>query len=180
MNHTIASKETGKMSTRTTVIGAIPPRRARNALLAGLASMAAVLAFAVPANASLEIESFSTESSTTVSGGHPDLTTTFALEDAGVTESARTVTFKAPEGLFGNPNAILRCTSADFALEQCASNSQAGLVTIYANYEGDPNKLLGTAPLYDLAPGPDQTGLFAVIVPVLNIPIQIPVSVRTG
>jgi hypothetical protein len=165
---------------RTTGISAIPARRARRALLTGLLSIAAAAAFAAPAQASLEIVDFTTETSTTVSGGHPDLTTSFALEDAGVSESARTVTFNAPEGLFGNPNAIFRCSSSDFALEQCPSSSQAGLVTVYANYEGDPEKLLGTAPLYDLEPAPDQTGLFALIVPTLNLPMQIPVSVRTG
>ena len=37
--------------------------------------------------------------------------------------------FNAPEGLFGNPNAITHCTSSDFALDQCPSNSQAGLIT---------------------------------------------------
>ena len=54
------------------------------------------------------------------------------------------------------------------------------MITIYANYEGDPSDLLGTAPVYDLAPGAEQTALFAFIVPTLNIPITIPVAVRTG
>ena len=67
----------------------------------------------------------------------------------------------------------------DFALDQCPSNSQAGLITIHANYEGNPNYLLGTAPIYDLVPGAEQTALFAFIVPTLNIPIDIPVAVRT-
>ena len=40
--------------------------------------------------------------------------------------------------------------------------------------------LLGTAPIFDVEPQGDQTALFAFIVPTLNIPINIPVAVRTG
>jgi hypothetical protein len=135
---------------------------------------------AAPAGAKMNITSFSTSSSDTQAGGHPDLTTEFTLGEPGVDESARNVIFNAPEGLFGNPGAILKCTSDDFALEECVPNSQAGVVTVYANYEGDQNLLLGTAPIFNIVPGPDQTALFAFIVPQLQIPIQIPVEVRTG
>ncbi len=141
--------------------------------------VALALACACPAQASLGIESFKTTSSTDQAGAHPDLTTSFTLEEAGVREAARNVAFNAPEGLFGNPNVLLECSSLDFALTQCSPDSQAGLVTVYANYEGQPRRLLGTAPLYQLEPG-DHTALFALIVPVLDIPIQIPVAVRTG
>ena len=51
---------------------------------------------------------------------------------------------------------------------------------MHANYEGDPNHLFGTAPIYDLDPGAEKPAIFAFIVPTLNIPITIPVSVRTG
>ena len=88
--------------------------------------------------------------------------------------------FNAPEGVFGNPYAITHCTSSDFALDQCPSNSQAGLITIYANYEGNSNYLLGTAPIFDVEPQGEETALFAFIVPTLNIPISIPVAVRTN
>ena len=52
-------------------------------------------------------------------------------------------------------------------------------MTVYANYNNKSNYLLGTAPIFILTPGPN-TALFAVIIPVLNIPINIPVSVRTS
>jgi hypothetical protein len=132
------------------------------------------------AQAKLQVDSFTTTSSDSQAGGHPDLTTSFALHEPGVTESAANVIFDAPTGLFGNPAASLRCTASDFALEQCPSNAQSGLVTIYANRNGNPGELLGTAPLFDLEPGPDQTGLFGTIVPIIGVPIQIPVAVRTA
>jgi hypothetical protein len=157
----------------------------RSLNLKSIGSLAAVVVVllmvsAAPAGASLAIDSFSLTSSTSQAGGHPDLTTSFTLDQAGVAESASNVTFNAPQGVFGNLSALLRCTSSDFALQQCPPNAQAGLVTIYANHNGDPSQLLGTAPIYDMATGEDQTGLFALIVPTLGIPIQISVDVRTG
>ena len=135
---------------------------------------------AAPAQASMQIGSFTSSSSNSQAGAHPNLITSFTLEEPGVEEAAKNVIFNAPTGLFANPSAALRCTSLDFALEQCPSNAQVGLATIYANYEGNPSDLLGTAPIFNLAPGEDQTGLLGLIVPSIGIPIQIPVAVRTA
>jgi hypothetical protein len=145
-------------------------------IVTGLLGMVA----ATPAFASESIESFTTTSSDPAAGDHPDLSTSFSLVSPGEPEAARNVIFNAPEGLFGNPNAVTPCSASDFALDQCPSNAQAGLITIYANYEGDSNFLLGTAPIFHLEPEPSQTALFALVVPTLNIPIDIPVAVRTA
>ena len=88
--------------------------------------------------------------------------------------------FNAPQGIFGNTNAITQCTSVAFSLDECSPDSQAGLITIHANYKGNPNYLLGTAPVFSIVPQPVETARFAFIVPVLDIPISIPVAVRTG
>ena len=85
-----------------------------------------------------------------------------------------------PEGVFGNRNALTRCTAADFALTQCPSSSQAGIVTIRANYEGEAAKLSGTAPIFNLEPQGEQPALFGFIVPTIDVPVSIPVSVRTA
>ena len=151
----------------------------RASILVSLLAIAG-LCLAAPAGAQISIESFTTTSSDSQAGGHPDLTTSFELAEPGITEAAKEVTFEAPEGIFGNPNALSRCTAADFALQQCPVNSQEGLVTIRANYEGDPDFLLGTAPLFDMLPQEGETARFSLIVPTLNIPIAIPVAVRTG
>lgn len=154
---------------------------AAKTISAALAIAVAIsLALVSPAAASEPIESFTTTSSTAQAGGHPDLRTMFTLEDPGAPESAKNIAFNAPEGIFGNPNAIIRCQPADFALQQCPPNSQAGLVTIYANYSGNSNYLLGTTPVYDVQPGAEETALFEFIAPTLELPIAIPVSVRTA
>ncbi len=155
-------------------------RRVGLAVLSVLASLVTAGSFAAPALASEGITSFETTMSTNLAGGHPDLVTSFELESPGEPEAAKNVIFNAPQGVFGNPNAIAQCTSVQFALYECSPDSQAGLITVYANYEGEAKKLLGTAPIYDLEPEPSQTALFAFIVPTVNIPIEIPVAVRTG
>jgi hypothetical protein len=55
-----------------------------------------------------------------------------------------------------------------------------GLITLHANYKGNPVYKLGTVPIYDMDVPDDQTATFAFIVPTLNIPINIPVKVRTA
>jgi len=148
------------------------------------AALAALLALglvaAAPAFATTAIEHFETSSSTSQAGGHPDLFTSFELAAPGEPEAAKNITFTAPKGVFGNINAVTTCESVDFALDQCPSNSQIGLITVRANYEGQPNFLLGTAPMYDITPADEETARFSFSTPILGIPISIPVEVRTG
>jgi hypothetical protein len=145
-----------------------------------VATVALALIAAAPALAEEQIESFNTTSTDSRAGSHPDLTTSFTLEEPGVHEAAMNVIFNAPEGVFGNINAVTNCQPAEFAQDECPPNSQVGLITVYANYEGNPEFLLGTAPLYDVSPQADQTALLQFTVPTLDIPISIPITVRTG
>lgn len=155
-------------------------RSTKGALGAVLLVVLMMTLMATAASAAPQIESFEMETSTTAAGGHPDLTTSFELGGPGAPEAARNVAFNAPTGLFGNPNAVTPCTAADFALAECPVDSQAGLVTVFANHNGNLKELLGTAPIFSMQAGQDQTALFAFIVPTLGIPINIPVGVRTG
>ena len=154
--------------------------RVRKIALTAGTTVALMLAFVAPASASQEINGFEVTTTSTQAGGHPDLGLSFELDSPGMPESARNVIVDAPEGVFGNPNAIPKCNSEDFAYQRCATAAQAGIVTVHANYEGNPNKLLGTAPVYNRDAVGDETALFSFIVPVLNIPISIPVKVRTA
>lgn len=142
-------------------------------------ALVALTAGAGSASADTPIASFEASRSTSSAGMHPDLITSFELAP-GAPEAAKSVTVNFPEGLFGNGNAIVECRSVDFALNQCAPASQAGLATIYANYEGDPHALMGTAPIFFMAPAPGDTARFAFYVPKINVPISIPLTLRTG
>jgi hypothetical protein len=89
----------------------------RGKLLTGLLLITAVLALSAgSAVAAVPIESFETSSTDHQAGAHPDLTTSFVLDNSDEGDAARNVIFDAPQGLFGNPNAITRCTASDFAL----------------------------------------------------------------
>src|SRR4051794_21213163 len=105
-----------------------------------MALVAIGLGFAIvaPANASMQIEAFTTTASSNQAGGHPDLTTSFDLVEPGIAESPKNVIFNAPEGIFGTPSALLKCTSKQFALTECGPSSQAGYITIRANFSGNP------------------------------------------
>ncbi len=242
------------------LIGRSAPQCALRIGLAVAASLLITAALAAPAFAEEKIESFTTTSSTAQAGGHPDLETSFSLERPGEPEAAKNVIFNAPQGVFGNTNAITQCTADAFALDECPSAAQAGLITVYAKFSGEEIKecrfeygkstaygntapcspeppfsglttvsaeasgltpktpyhyrlrttntlgttvdgsdqtitpatdtatlsgqvepeLLGTAPVYDIVPQTEETARFAFIVPTLDIPIAIPVTVRTG
>lgn len=125
------------------------------------------------------IESFETTMSTSQAGGHPDLVTSFSLESPGDPEAAKSVVFDAPAGVFGNPRAVEECNAADFALDQCPPDSQVGLITIRADYEGNPDFLLGTAPVFATVPESGEAARFAFVAPILHFSVAIPVAVRT-
>jgi hypothetical protein len=155
--------------------------RARVAMWACLAALVLGLCVAAPASSAVSIQSFNTNSTNTEAGNHPDLSATFVLEDPGEPESAESVAVNIPRGVFGNPNAIVPCQQAYFALMECTQSSQAGYITIRARHEGDPNFLLGTAPVYVVSPRPDkEPARLAFYTPIVNIGINIPIHLRTA
>ena len=151
----------------------------RKALCTAVLALLTLLLAAGPASA-MQIENFETVSSTSLAGAHPNLFTHFKLNRGPNEEVAKNVSFDAPEGMFGNPAVLTECAATDFALQQCPPNSQAGLITIHAAYKGNPNFLLGTAPIFTLEPGPEESARFSFYVPVLDIPIALPVNVRSA
>jgi hypothetical protein len=142
-----------------------------------VSSLALGLALAASAQAQEAVSSFSVTPSTAAAGAHPDIEMSFSLESPGAPESAQNVAVNTSEGVFGNPNATIRCTSADFSLDQCPSGSQIGLVTVHANSDSE---LLGTAPIFNLGATETEPALFGLVIPTIDVPVLIPVAVRTG
>ena len=155
-------------------------RKTSKGALGLIACVLGLMALAAPAGAAVTIDEFETTSSTSAAGGHPDLFTRFRLGGVGSGEVPKNVTFNAPKGIFGNPKVLTVCEPIDFAFDRCASNTQAGLITVHADYKGNPNYLLGTAPIYNIEAGPEEAARFAFVVPVLEIPIAIPVTIRSA
>ena len=96
-------------------------------------------------------------------------------DGAGTPEVAKNITFDAAAGDVRQPErarpSAPRSTSRSAVP---AELRRSGLITIRANYEGDPDYLLGTAPIYSVEPGPDEAARFAFIAPTLDIPIVDP------
>jgi hypothetical protein len=160
------SKETLTMSTR----------KIAAALALALLSLAAM---ASPAPAQQAITEYEIGSSDQRAGGHPDLIARLRLDKPGQPEVAKNVTVNMPEGVFGNPGAIFKCRASVFVVNECTPGSQVGLISIIANYEGNPNKILGTAPLYNMETvSEDEAARLAFVVPTIDIPVVIPIEVR--
>lgn len=155
---------------------------ARTKTLVALLFVLAASAFsAAPAlGAPIGISDFQTTASTNEAGAHPDLTTSFKIANSGDPEIPKNIAFELPPGMFGNPSVLPKCSSVDLALTQCAPSSQVGYIVVRANYKGNPNYLLGTAPIYNVEPSGDEAARFAFITPTLNIPIVIPVNVLSA
>src|SRR5829696_4598669 len=133
------------------------------------------------AGADLGIERYEVTPTTTEAGAHPDIHASLALEGAGDPEVAQNIKVNLPEGLFGNPDVLPICTSAAFALNECGAASQIGTIVLRANYENDPEFLLGTAPIYLLEPrGEFETARMGFVAPTVDIPVNISVNVRTA
>ncbi len=146
-----------------------------------LLALGALCVTAGPAAAQgLAITEFETTSSSNLAGDHPDLQTKFKLSGAGDPEIAKDISFELPEGIYGNPSVLGTCSSVDFSLQHCPPGAQVGLIVLHANYQGNPNYLLGLAPVYNVEPGADEAARFAFTAPTLNVPIVMPVNVLSA
>jgi hypothetical protein len=177
---TMTSKETTMttkmISAARRRIGNRPPRS-----LAILSALLAVVAIAAaPASAKQDVTEFTVGSSNAQAGAHGDLTSRIRLANPGKPEVAKTINVNLPTGLFGNPGAVFRCRNSDFVINACAPGSQVGLITIFANFNGDENYVLGTAPVYNVEPlGEEEAARLAFVVPTVNVPVIVPIYVRT-
>ncbi len=180
MRKTSLSKGTTNMDKRTTGGAAEHARRAR-LFVAAIAVMGlGWCASAGPAAASLEVSEFLVSSTNPQAGSHPDITSRFKLAKVGEPEVAKNLVINLPTGVFGNPGAIFKCRAADFVINRCQPGAQVGLITVVANYNGNPNFVLGTAPVYNMETlSEDETARLAFVAPTINDPVTIPITVRS-
>jgi hypothetical protein len=161
-------------------VSVISAPRLRLGAFGVLVALTLAATIATPAGASQAILDFKVATSSTQAGSHPDLTASVLLEDPGEPEVAKNLTVDLPPGIFGNPGAVYKCRAADFVVNQCASGAQVGTVTLIANYGGNPNLVLGTAPIYNMHTGGEsETARVAFVAPVVEIPVTIPIRVRS-
>ena len=140
----------------------------------------AMAVLAVPARAEPVVESFSVSPSSTQAGAHPDLAATFRVEDLDVPRSPEEATIGFPEGLSGLFGSAILCADSQFALGECPTASQVGLVTVYGEVAGDDGHLLGTAPVFAAVPGEGDLGRFVASTPAPGPQLSMPVALRGG
>src|SRR4051794_19838451 len=110
------------------MLSACRGRRGRLTLTRCLAVMVVIAGVgAANAGAATTITSFDVTTSSTQAGGHSDWDSSFSLESE--TDVAKDVTVELPPGFWlERPGAVLGCSNSDFALNQCSSDTQVGLV----------------------------------------------------
>ncbi len=151
--------------------------RLASALLSLLLLLAVACGYgASPAPAATGITSFTASPSTTQAGGHPNLNVEAhwldradSPADPCFCDDARVLSFHYPTGFIGNPHALPVCTLTEFNLNSCPESSQVGIVHFG----------VGTGPLYNMETHPDQAGLLALVLPLINAPAFIDLSGRT-
>jgi hypothetical protein len=124
----------------------------------------------------------------TQAGSHPFATTTemqFTVNEEGSTPipegNFRTLKVELPAGLTGNPNAVPKCTLAEFAgglglsTPQCANSTAIGWTVLEAPLFG-PEGI--KAPVYNLVPGPNEPARFGF--KILTASVFLDASIRTG
>ena len=100
-----------------------------------------------------------------------------ALEDPGEPESAKDLLIDLPPGYFLYPSFHVRCTTTQFGEDECPVDSQVGVITVRGNYGGDPDFELGEAAIRLLTPQSGQFARLGFLVPTLESPVEISVTV---
>jgi hypothetical protein len=136
----------------------------------------------------------------TQAGVHPfQLTTTFQLNQTADTTPnepvrptvapaglAKDLNFKFPAGLVGDPNAIQQCTATQFeehpeeADTGCPEQSAIGVAVVTVKEPSTFGVVTLAEPLFNMEPRVGEPARFAFFVPIVNIPVYLDTSVRTG
>lgn len=154
-------------------------RRAGHTFLLCLACLClGPLAGSAAAAPSIESSSFSL--STAQAGAHADLTVSVALEDPGEPETARDLRIGLPPGYFLYPDSLVRCAATQWDEQECPVDSQVGIIDVRGNYLGDPEFEFGPAAVRLLAPESGEFARLGFVVPIIEAPVEVPVSVSTG
>jgi hypothetical protein len=133
-------------------------------------------------------------------GSHPfQLTDTFVLNqtadaaplderpELGVPALVKDLSFNWPPGLIGNPNAVPRCTLAQFNSivgiipeSLCPPQAAVGVAAVTVYEPAGFKTLTFTVPLFNLEPAVGEPARFGFYVPTANVSVVIDPSVRTG
>ncbi len=138
-------------------------RRSRLGVVAVL-GVVMTLGMAGSAGATVTISSFTTSPSTTVAGGHPNMTigTNFSYSDS--TDSVKNLQVYFPAGLIGNPNSVGQCSAAQLSSDTCPATSQIGTVTVVAKAAGIPLPVTSNGSVYNVTPAGSEPARIGIVI----------------
>src|ERR1051325_8753538 len=108
-------------------------RRSRLGLLGAVVAFAAFAPATAQAADSFGIETFTTTTSSSQAGGHPDLTTVTSLNtdtNGNPIERNKDLTVTLPQGFIGNPQNVPVCHMSQLATNQCDPSTQVGTLVL--------------------------------------------------
>jgi hypothetical protein len=144
--------------------------------LAIAAVTCASLLMAKGAQANSPITSFAAVPSTAQAAGHPDVLFQFAAlnrrnqesNSACNCEDPRDAVFHLPAGFIGNPTTTPLCTMGEFSADECAIDSQVGIVNVKVTIVG--SIISFNSAVYNLTPPPDVAALLGFKLFILGTP----------
>jgi hypothetical protein len=113
----------------------------------------------------------------TSAGAHSDFTLSFGVEDPA--KDLRDLAIHLPPGLVGNPQAVPRCTQAEFTaiLIACPAGSDVGDVTVGTNVLPASGNVYNLAPVGD---EPARLGIHVNAAMLADLRLQSPINLRTS
>jgi hypothetical protein len=125
---------------------------------------------------------FEANPSTSLAGGHPDVTIDISLATdnqfgCGPCVDYRTFKIHWPTGFIGNPHVAPKCTLAEFNQAACPVESQIGTVVVETPAFGEGVSFY--LPLVNMETRPDQAGQLGFVVPAIGSPTLLDLTSRT-
>jgi hypothetical protein len=137
----------------------------------------ALLAPASTAWADFQLTGLAAAPADTSAGAHSDFTLSFSVEDPA--KDLRDLAIHLPPGLVGNPEAVPRCTQAEFTaiLIACPAGSDVGDVTVGTNVLPASGNVYNLEPLGD---EPARLGIYVNAAMLADLRLQSPINLRTS
>jgi len=137
-----------------------------------------------------------TRTSSTQAGGHPDIELHISADNrsynkaekppgqpCNACQDPRDIITHLPTGFIGSPSQLPQCDLADFATNECSSDTQVGVFGLFGIftpiYEGELEPIGLYSPIYNLPPHPNEAALLGFVAPIVQFGGQISINART-
>jgi hypothetical protein len=125
------------------------------------------------------VSGLTTALSSAQAGAHPNLTTSFSLNQAAEFSPAgepKDIELSLPAGFVGNPTAVPRCAIYDVINNTCPSDTEIGTSTV--TFGGGPHAAFLNQFVYNITPYKNEPAAFAFA--ALKLPVRLDTSVLSN